>query len=99
MRRIGLDLGTTNSAIAVLADDGKVQLARFPHANGIAETFRSILYFRAGERPVAGPRAIDAYLAAESEGRLIQSMKSYLADRSFQATSIFGRTTSLVALL
>jgi hypothetical chaperone protein len=99
MRRIGLDLGTTNSAIAVLGDDGKVQLARFPHANGVADTFRSILYFRAGEKAVGGPRAIDAYLAAEGEGRLIQSMKSYLADRTFQATSIFGRTTSLVGLI
>lgn len=99
MHRVGLDLGTTNSAIAVLGDDGNVQLARFPHAGGLAETFRSILYFRAGEKAVAGPRAIDAYLAAESEGRLIQSMKSYLADRTFQATSIFGRTTSLVGLI
>lgn len=97
--RIGLDLGTTNSAIGVLDADGRVKLARFPHAGGISDTFRSILYFRAGEKAVGGPRAIDAYLAAESEGRLIQSMKSYLADRTFQATSIFGRTTSLVGLI
>lgn len=68
MRRIGLDLGTTNSAIAVLGDDGKVQLARFLHASGVSDTFRSILYFRAGEKAVGGPRAIDAYLAAEGEG-------------------------------
>lgn len=97
--RIGLDFGTTNTAVAVLGADQKVQLARFAHAAGLSDTFRSILYFRAGEKPVGGPRAIDAYLAAESEGRLIQSMKSYLADRSFQATSIFGRTTSLVGLI
>jgi hypothetical chaperone protein len=57
------------------------------------------LHFRAGQKAIGGPRAIDAYLAAEGEGRLIQSMKSYLADRTFQATSIFGRTTSLVDLL
>jgi hypothetical chaperone protein len=97
--RIGLDFGTTNTAVAVLGTDQKVQLARFEHAAGLSDTFRSILYFRAGEKPVGGPRAIDAYLAAESEGRLIQSMKSYLADRTFQATSIFGRTTSLVGLI
>lgn len=97
--RIGLDFGTTNTAVAVLGADRKVELARFAHAAGLSDTFRSILYFRAGEKPVGGPRAIDAYLAAESEGRLIQSMKSYLADRSFQATSIFGRTTSLVGLI
>ncbi len=98
MRRIGLDLGTTNSAIAV-ADGGRVELATFEHAGGISETFRSLLYFRAGEKPVGGPRAIDRYLASEGDGRLIQSMKSYLADATFQATNIFGRTTTLVDLL
>ncbi len=99
MRRIGLDLGTTNSAIAVVSDDGAVRLASFEHAGGATETFRSLLYFGHGEKPVGGPRAIDRYLAAAGEGRLIQSMKSYLADGTFQATNIFGRTTSLVELL
>jgi hypothetical chaperone protein len=101
MRRVGLDLGTTNSAVAVVddADLARVELARFDHAGGTSETFRSILYFRAGERPVGGPRAIDSYLAAEGDGRLIQSMKSYLADGTFQATNIFGRTTTLVDLV
>lgn len=99
MRRIGLDLGTTNSAIAVVGDDGAVRLASFDHASGTTETFRSLLYFGNGEKPVGGPRAIDRYLAAAGEGRLIQSMKSYLADSTFQATNIYGRTTSLVELL
>lgn len=99
MRRIGLDLGTTNSAIAVSEGDGSVRLATHDHAAGSADTFRSLLYFGAGEKPVGGPRAIDRYLDAAGEGRLIQSMKSYLADATFQATNIFGRTTSLVDLL
>lgn len=99
MRRIGLDLGTTNSAIAVAGDDGKVRLATFEHAAGVSETFRSLLYFRQGDKPVGGPRAIDRYLASEGDGRLVQSMKSYLADATFQATNIFGRTTTLVDLL
>jgi hypothetical chaperone protein len=101
MLRVGLDIGTTNSAVAVLDEKNgsRVELARFEHAAGESETFRSLLYFRGGERPIGGPRAIDRYLAAEGDGRLIQSMKSYLADRSFQATSIFGRTTSLVDLV
>jgi hypothetical chaperone protein len=100
--RVGLDIGTTNSAVAVhdaSQKRGQVSLARFEHSAGLTETFRSILYFRQGEKPVGGPRAIDKYLAAEGDGRLIQSMKSYLADRTFQATSIFGRNTTLVDLL
>lgn len=101
MLRVGLDIGTTNSAVALYDDDanGPVRLARYQYSAGSTETFRSILYFRGGQKPVGGPRAIDDYLAAEGDGRLIQSMKSYLADRTFQATSIFGRTTSLVDLL
>src|SRR5215213_11536350 len=86
--RVGLDIGTTNSAVALQRSDGHVELARFEHAGGMTEMFRSILYFRAGEKPTGGPLAIDRYLAAEGDGRLIQSMKTYLADRTFQATSI-----------
>ena len=105
MRSVGLDFGTTNSAIGV-ADDSGVKLARFAHATGWADTFRSILYFHPEVRdargrlePVAGPRAIDRYLEAEGKGRLIQSLKSYLADRGFQATAIFARTHTLIDLL
>jgi hypothetical chaperone protein len=48
---------------------------------------------------VAGGRAIDAYLEADGSGRLIQSLKTYLADRGFQATNIFSATHSLTELL
>lgn len=101
MMHVGLDLGTTNSAVAVHdpTRGGEVALARFEFSGGLTETFRSILYFRSGDKPVGGPRAIDKYLASEGDGRLIQSMKSYLADRSFQATNIFGKNTTLVDLL
>jgi hypothetical chaperone protein len=105
MRSVGLDFGTTNSAIGV-ADGDRVTLARFAHKSGFSETFRSILYFHPDARDKhgrliasAGPRAIDRYLEAEGRGRLIQSLKSYLADRGFQATSIFSRTHSLVDLM
>ncbi len=104
-RNVGLDFGTTNSAIGV-SDGDVVQLARFAHKAGFSETFRSILYFHPDVRDergryvaTGGPRAIDRYLEAEGKGRLIQSLKSYLADRAFQATSIFTRTHSLIDLL
>jgi hypothetical chaperone protein len=94
---IGIDFGTTNSAIAV-ARAGQVELARF--ATGGA--YRSILHFDPDEkgpdrRPksVAGPKAIAAYLEGDGSGRLIQSLKSYLASRTFQATSIFTYTYTL----
>ena len=104
-RSVGLDFGTTNSSIGVATDDG-VKLASFTHRGGVTETFRSVLYFHPDARDkqgryeaTAGPRAIDRYLEAEGKGRLIQSLKSYVADRGFQATSIFARTHTLVDLL
>jgi hypothetical chaperone protein len=105
-RSVGLDFGTTNSAVGVTGEDGKVTLARFPHQDGVSDTFRSILYFHPDLRdgsnqllPLAGGRAIDRYLEAADDGRLIQSLKSYLADVTFERTSIFNRSHSLVELL
>ena len=105
MLAVGLDFGTTNSALAV-ADGDRTVLARFPNKAGLTDTFRSILYFHPELRDavgrlgvVGGGRAIDAYLEADGSGRLIQSLKTYLADRGFQATNIFGTTLSLGELM
>jgi hypothetical chaperone protein len=105
-RCVGLDFGTTNSAVAVADASGKVTLATFPHKSGVSDTFRSILYFHPSLRdaanrlaPLAGGRAIDRYLEAADDGRLMQSLKSYLADRTFERTSVFNRPHSLVDLL
>lgn len=102
---LGLDFGTTNSAIAI-ADGGVVTLTRFPFAGGQTETFRSVLYFDPEElgpdnRPlaIAGPSAIEQYLAADGQGRLLQSLKSYLASRLFRSTQVAGRTYTLEGLI
>ncbi|MGH7871550.1 MAG: Hsp70 family protein, partial [Candidatus Binatia bacterium] len=101
-KAIGLDFGTTNSALAMVQPDGTVQLAQF---NSTA-TFRSILYFDEGDSPrrnqlrvVAGPDAIHSYLNAKTPGRLILSMKSYLASRLFHQTQILGETYTLEELI
>ncbi len=101
-KAIGLDFGTTNSAIAVASLDRAMTLARF----GADTTFRSILYFAENEdsrttdlRVVAGPEAILNYLNANTPGRLIQSTKSYLASRLFKQTQILGETYSLEELI
>jgi hypothetical chaperone protein len=103
--RLGLDFGTTNSAVARRLGDG-ARLQRFASGDGETETFPSVLYFErvrlaAGSRFVssAGPTAIAHYLAAEDKGRLIQSLKAYLADRRFDGTAIFGRRYSLEEMI
>ncbi len=101
---IGLDFGTTNSAIAVAGSDRQATLATF--ADDLA-AFRSILYFPAKERGVqqqntetkAGPEAINSYLDADTKGRLIVSIKSYLASSLFTSTNINGRNYTLEDLI
>jgi hypothetical chaperone protein len=88
LRAVGIDFGTTNCAVAV-STGSIVETARFGAA--ALETFRSVLYFegaqsRGRKRPMAGPAAIDAYLAREAPGRLIQSLKSFLSSALFRET-------------
>ena len=101
-KAIGLDFGTTNSALAIAQSDRIVRLARF----GGGATFRSIIYFEENDsarttklRVIAGPDAIQSYLGAKTPGRLIQSMKSYLASRLFTQTQILGETYALEDLI
>jgi hypothetical chaperone protein len=102
---IGLDFGTTNSAVAWAAPERAPVLARFASRDGPLATFRSVLYFdrEDGSGPVsshAGPAAIERYLDSEEKaGRLIQSLKSFLASRLFRSTAIFGRSYRLEDLI
>ena len=105
---VGLDFGTTNSAIAIVGADGLPRLARFPASEGDdqTETFRSILFFEAPEETggtessvSVGNDAIRRYLAAAGNGRLVQSLKSFLADKTFESTDIMGETYTLGDLI
>ena len=77
-------------------------MATFPSAAGSSHTSRSVLYLQRREGTAnppsvwSGPEAIEHYLKADSfdevvQGRLIQSLKSYLAAPTFTGTEIFGR--------
>jgi hypothetical chaperone protein len=83
---VGIDFGTTNSAIAIAGDNGVnlVPLAGAPY-------WRTVLYFEPNGALSAGAPAIARYLETEGEGRLIQSIKSHLASSSFTRTQIFSR--------
>ncbi len=105
-RAFGVDFGTTNSALALADGGGAPRLARFARGGGkTTATFRSVVYFerapngRGAPRELAGPRAIARYLAVDEPGRLVQSLKSFLAARDFSATRIFEREYRLEALI
>ena len=97
---VGLDFGTTNSAIATVIGS-QPALAEFPSATGTTQTFPSVLYFERRKEgaltrltSAAGPKALQHYLEAEDKGRLIQSLKAYLADRRFDGTVCSRSTTA-----
>jgi hypothetical chaperone protein len=102
----GFDFGTTNSAVALARADGSTEMATFPSAAGPRQLCRSILYFEraagaTGERPRlhVGPDAIARYLTAGGQGRLMQSLKSFLASRHMHSTSVFGHSYTLSQLV
>jgi hypothetical chaperone protein len=103
---VGIDFGTTNSSIARASASGAVDLAQFSSTAGVVESYRSLLYLeQVKEKGVtrikswSGPAAIDEYLAAETKGRLVQSLKSYLSSRGLKSTEVFGRRVTLETLI
>jgi hypothetical chaperone protein len=76
------------------------------HRHASLDVFRSVLCFwtepgrgRTVLRQEAGPEAITAYLEDPLDSRLIMSMKTYLAQRSFTETRIFGHPFTLERLI
>ena len=108
---VGIDFGTTNSSVALVGEDGEVRLVRFQTSTGQTASSRSLLYLQrqsaAPGKPVhvwSGPEAIAEYLRHDPyeddvQGRLVQSLKSYVALRSFTGTEIFGRRYRVEDLL
>jgi hypothetical chaperone protein len=104
---VGIDFGTTNSAIARSIDgSSKVEILRVPLFDGTTESYRSLLYLehlrKNGKNRLTswtGPAGIEHYLARETDGRLIQSLKSFLTSRSLLTTEIFGQRVSIEELI
>src|SRR4051812_2861644 len=96
---VGVDFGTTNSAVAFVDGSGIAQLAQFAGPAGPRPTFPSVLYFEPKKPSVAGADAIERYIASEIKGRFIQSLKAYLADRSFEGTGIGTQHYTLEKLI
>lgn len=101
---VGIDFGTTNSAVAI-ADTAGVRVLPLPvPGGGTATTWRSILYFESGDAPgevlvSVGAPAIQRYVDSGGQGRLVQSIKSHLASELFSGTQALGRRYSVEELI
>ncbi len=103
---IGIDFGTTNSSIALAHSSGKVELAHFIELGVPTDSFRSLLYLEQVKesgmntlKSWSGPTGIEHYLSGDGNGRLMQSLKSFLSSRSLHTTEIFGRRHTLTSLI
>lgn len=102
---VGIDFGTSNSVLAVASDAG-VELLDFSLLGANTNSYRSLLFFDPDEQEVrlpiqfyAGVEAIEAYLEALGEGRLVQSFKTHLTSTSLGRTQIGHHAVSLDDML
>jgi hypothetical chaperone protein len=97
---VGIDFGTTNSAVAVAGNEGPARLVPLPGPGGApVTTWRTVLFFEPDAPPRAGTPGIERYLECEGDGRLVQSIKSHLSSATFSRTQIAGRTYALEELV
>jgi hypothetical chaperone protein len=99
---VGIDFGTTNSAVAVAFDDGRVECREWTGPDGRTATFRTALTFwREGRdvRQVAGPAALARAAQPLGEQRFIQSLKTHLASRAFTDMRLYGQRFTVEALV
>jgi hypothetical chaperone protein len=94
----GLDFGTTNSALSIYRN-GKVEVADIDEFNSNGSLMRSVLYFDEDQEVFAGQEAISNYVSEGAAGRFMQSIKTFLPNRSFESTEVFGKKYTIEDLV
>lgn len=98
MHACGLDFGTSNTTLSLAGPDGVRALLLEP-GHHPPQTRPTLLYFGNDKREYHGTPAIDAYVAQEMDGRLVQSIKRYLPSKTFTTTFVHGRAMDLSELI
>lgn len=97
----GLDFGTSNSALSANID-GKFEMLNIDNVNPTNMSLKSVLYFcneKKETKVYVGSEAIKKYIENESQGRYLQSIKSFLPDITFSKTKIFSQYYTLDDLI
>ena len=91
-RTIGIDLGTTNSAIAVVDDDGTPQI--IVNRDGDRTMPSAVMFpdFGGGDEPLVGVQARD--MATSSPEDVVQYVKRHMGDPNWRFDSASGATYS-----
>ncbi|HPI67415.1 MAG TPA: Hsp70 family protein [bacterium] len=93
MNVCAIDFGTSNSAVAVV-QNGVIRVAGSGSSG--KKTMPSLIYFSEDGGYAVGEEAITAYLANTGRGRLVQSIKTFLPDKGFDQTNVYGKFYTLV---
>ncbi|CAN7142399.1 MULTISPECIES: Hsp70 family protein [Brucella] len=93
---LGIDFGTTNTVLSLASPDGSTAVLSVPKDGVDITGYRSILCFwqdrETGERTSeSGPWAMDAFVNAPHSTRMLQSFKTFAAQKSFTDTPVFGK--------
>ena len=94
----GIDFGTTNSALSIYKN-GHVEVINIDDLNGNGALMRSVLYFNEDSEIFAGHEAINNYVGEGAAGRFMQSIKTFLPNRSFVSTEVFGKSYGIDDLI
>ncbi|MEN0068263.1 MAG: Hsp70 family protein [Myxococcota bacterium] len=73
--RLGIDFGTTNSAVAVLRDDGQPRILELVPGE---RTQRTVIHSDLSGVITFGNEAFDRYLECDLRGRFLRSLKAFL---------------------
>lgn len=75
--KVGIDFGTTNSAVAAVDASGTARILQLVPGE---DTQRTVIFVDPKGELVFGNAAFTAYLEADLRGRLLRSLKTFLAD-------------------
>ena len=93
--KLGIDFGTTNSAVAVVDDQGRARILELVEGQ---RTQRTVIHSDLEGNITFGNAAFDRYLAADLRGRFLRSLKAFLP-QDVPPTRIGRVTMSFVELV